>query len=391
PRSAPSNSVKLTNIQLSASFSIAQIEQSNRSFYPASSLLPVSHAVDKYTFCYNSTDQTGRTIPITAQFFVPKAEAGERPLYVFGQGTTGLGDNCAPSKENVAAASWGNYQAHMLSYAAQGYIVMFPDYEGFNDPARLHHYFNAELEARVLLDGARAAYAFFDTQSATVAPAQAVFFAGYSQGGHAAFAAADLHQSYAPELPVKGVISYAGTTNMVNLLKENAPLAPYLAQAYRDFYGPQAVDPAQLFTPAVLTNFVADVTSICIDRIYRRYGYDARAIYAPPFYDALYNNKLAQRYPAFKKVLDQNNSGLSKSTVPALILQGSTDTVVTVASQTDFLRQRCAAGAHANYTEYPGVNHYQTRQVSFKDSLSWMQAVQAGDVPASACASQARP
>jgi S-formylglutathione hydrolase FrmB len=45
----------------------------------------------------------------------------------------------------------------------------------------------------------------------------------------------------------------------------------------------------------------------------------------------------------------------------------------------------CAAGGRVVYRNYPGVHHFQTRQVGFKDTLSWMQALQAGNPPPSNC------
>ena len=92
----------------------------------------------------------------------------------------------------------------------------------------------------MLLDAVRATYAFFeafgtnaDVNPSNVKPSGAVFTAGYSQGGHAAFAAADLRPSYAPELPLTGMIGYGATTNVERLLREGPYYAPYIVQSYR--------------------------------------------------------------------------------------------------------------------------------------------------------------
>jgi len=37
------------------------------------------------------------------------------------------------------------------------------------------------------------------------------------------------------------------------------------------------------------------------------------------------------------------------------------------------------------YISYPGVHHFQARQVGFKNTLAWMQTVMAGGAPRSAC------
>lgn len=377
---------KLIESTYKNTFSKARIATSNAGFYsPAQNILP-AYDVDQYEIRFTSSDSKDEPLEITAQVFVPKAGSNTPlPVYVFGQGTTGIGDQCAPSKENVAISNWGNYQAHMLSYAAQGYIVMFPDYEGFNDPQRIHHYFNKEMEARVLLDSARATYVLVNEKNPSVTAAQSVFFAGYSQGGHAALAVKDAAPRYAPDVPVTGVIGYGATADMTALLKENPTLAPYLVYAYADLYGQTTVNAQEIFLPSVLSTLNTDAVNICIGDIYSRYGYNAGNIYSPAFYDALYNNRLETAFPAFKKVLDENNSGLAPSTIPILILQGSTDPIITVKSQKAYVKRMCESGNIVTYIEYPEIHHYQTRQVSFRDTLAWMKNVTNGKSPPSDC------
>ena len=83
------------------------------------------------------------------------------------------------------------------------------------------------------------------------AVANAFFFAGYSQGGHAAFVARDFAPRYAPELGVKGAIAYGGRGDVVTLLSEFPALGPYLLYAYSTYYGTDKVDPAQAPPPAL--------------------------------------------------------------------------------------------------------------------------------------------
>ena len=367
-------------------FTKNQISRSNANFYSRAAVPQAQYSVDRYSISFNSTEDDGEPLIIKSQLFVPKMQEGtEAPLYVFGQGTTGLGDRCAPSREVPEVSNWGNYRAHMLSYASKGYIVTFPDYEGFNDRTRLHHYFNAELEGKVLLDSARATFNFFEEEDFPVSPAQSIFFAGYSQGGHAAFAVKDLASQYAPELPIKGVIGYGATTNVTAMIKENPTFAPYLFYSYSDHYGEEIVDPAELLLPELLPTLRGNTITICVGDIYKRYGYDAKRIYSPSFYDALYNDRLDDEFPTLKKVLDENNSGYLSSDIPSLILQGSTDPIVTLKSQKEFINQMCSSGNNLTYLEYAGVHHYQTRQVSFQDTLDWMENIVNGQTPKSDC------
>lgn len=336
-----------------------------------------------------STDEKGGQLEIVAQLFIPQAAAGTTlPVLVYGAGTTGLGDQCAPSREQATVRNWGDYLVYLRSLATQGVIAILPDYAGFNDEARLQRYFVAESESRALLDAARAVYRFFDAppgQGGPVVPEQAVFFAGYSQGGHAAFAVRDAAPRYAPELPVMGAIGHGGSTDITALLRDSPYFAPYVLYSLADYYGPEAVDLSRLFAPRWLPTLAADVTTRCIDAMPGYYGTDPGALYHPAFRDALFSGRLGEAFPALKEVLDRNSTGLAPSSVPALVLQGGADPIVPLRTQAAFVAALCAAGGRVTYLTYPNVHHFQTRQVSHRDMLAWIETVRTGGTPPSVC------
>lgn len=353
----------------------AQIDRLAVPFYGAHQKLTSQYSVKRYEIFYTSFDQNDQPITILGQIFVPVIDKPtELPVYVFGQGTTGIADQCAPSRERPEVNNWGNYIAHMLSYASAGYITVFPDYEGFNDESRVHHYFNAELEGRVLLDAARATKNFFEKEQLAAQPLLAYFFAGYSEGGHAAFAVKDIAADYAPEVPIKGVIGYGPTTNIANLLKENPALAPYLIYTYSDFYGQQQFNPAHYLAARWIPNLATDVNR-CVSDVTAFYGNDGRRIFEATFYDALMNNRLETDFPEAKKFFDENSSGLKGNDIPAAVMQGSIDPIVTNKSQAEFISQSCDVGNKISYFEFPGVHHYQVRQASSQTSIKWMKDI----------------
>ncbi|MBA3723728.1 MAG: hypothetical protein H0W89_02410 [Candidatus Levybacteria bacterium] len=353
---------------------------------PSEQLVKPYYAVNRYVITFKSTDEKGEPITITTQYFIPSVtEETEFPLYVFGSGTTGIGDICAPSNEVPEEANWANYRAHMLAYASQGYIVVFPDYEGFNNPQRVHHYFNAEMESKVLLDAARSLYKFSEGELLHAKPTSAIFLAGFSQGGHAAIAAKDYAPVYAPELTIRGIVSYAPASNVEALLREAPALAPYILYTYADLYGKDVIDPLSVLNEKWTGTLEQDVTNLCVDRIYNYYGSDATQIYSPAFHDVLFTGKLAVEYPAFSERLSKNYVGMEASTIPQLILQGDSDTIVSAQTVKDVTRKLCASGNPVIYNEYPNTNHFTVRQNSFKDSLLWMQNIRKGKSPDSNC------
>jgi Secretory lipase len=368
----------------------ADIDRAERRFYVYGNALPAQYPVDWFQIRFMTADGQGNLFPVTAQLLVPRTpEAAQLPLYVFAPGTTGLGAACAPSTEQPLERDWGDFEAHLLSYASRGYIAVMPDYAGFDDPVRHQYYYVAEMHAHVLLDAARAAYRFFDggggSAPAGARPANAVFFAGYSQGGHAAFVARDYAPRYAPELSVRGAIAYGGRGDVSTLFTEFPALGPYLLYAYSAYYGADKVDPAQYLLPRWLPTLAEDVTTLCIDEVPGYYGDDPRRIYRPEFLNALQNGRLGQEYPTLKALLDQNSAGVGGKDTPVLFLQGLADTIVTPHTSRAYLRRICDAGGQATYLTYEDIPHVLTRQVSYRDTLEWMETVLKGDKIPSDC------
>ncbi|WP_170131220.1 lipase family protein [Deinococcus yavapaiensis] len=346
------------------------------------------YTVRRYDLRLRSTDERGRSITVKAQIFVPDLPKPQSlPVYVLGAGTTGLADNCSPFDENPARQSWGWYQGHLLSYAAQGMIAIMPDYAYFDDPARLQPYFVSNSEARILLDAARAASQFFEGRDDNARPARAVFFSGYSQGGHSSFAAADLWKSYAPDVPVKGLAVFGATTNVATLWREHGAFGPYVVAAYQQYYGRDQVNAQDLLLPNVYAGLSRNALAQCVGNLHQMYSKRASDIFKPDFLQALASGTVGQRWPGVARALRLNNAGMNKAgaNVPAFIAQGTTDDIVTAAAQRAFVRTQCGLGRRVSYREYPGINHYQTRQVAFRDALAWIRGVTAGSAAPSSC------
>ena len=156
---------------------------------------------------YTSTDQDGKPVAVSGYVIEP-----DRPAVgtvVFAPGTRGQGDMCAPSKGPwlVGAVSPTamsvNYELPIQYYAASlGLRVIVTDYIGLGTPG-IHTYVNAAEEAHAVLDAARAGL------RVAKAPLDSpVGLHGYSQGGGAVAAAAELAEEYAPDVRLVG--TYAG-------------------------------------------------------------------------------------------------------------------------------------------------------------------------------------
>jgi acetyl esterase/lipase len=348
------------------------------------------YPVDMYRLWFQTLDESDQLVEIRADIYIPYVETEtEFPVLGHAAGTTGIGNRCAPLDEQARGRDWGNYHGQSLAYAAQGYIVILPNWLGFDDPDRIHPYFVAKLQGRTLLDAARAAYRFWEggyANDVLARPAEAVFFMGYSSGGHAVFAAKAQARAYAPDLPVKGIIGFGPTTNVEVLLKEDPVFSPYIVYAYRDFYGDEIIDPADVYLSHWVPTFENDVLNKCVDDIFVYYSRSARYMYLPEFREVLYGDRLAEVFPRFAEKLSENNAGLLGGWhIPVLILQGTADTIVTPSSQEKFVNQLCDMGNSVTYLEYDVVSHIYIRWNGFQDALAWMDNITNGGVPESHC------
>ncbi len=366
-------------------------------FYPPETHLPAQYSVHEYFIRFTSQDENGAEIELGAQLFVPQLEtAADLPLFVFGAGTSGLVDACAPSRE-TSAAPIGDYRTFMLSYAGQGYISILPDYAGFNNPDALQAYYVSAMEGRALLDGARAARNFFAQPAAedlTATPADTIFLAGYSQGGHAIFGATDIAATYAPELPLTGVLGFGATPNLLAHVQQNPYIAPVRFYGWGEYYGDQfPFDISTIIRPLYADNVAQIATQRCIGDIFLYYANEADRVYQPDFLEALYGGNLATEFPTVYEIVQRNSPGDVPTEIPALLLQGLNDTIVTPDQQAEFISRFCGAGNSLTYLTYEGLGHlaYEglghlaTRQQTYPDALAWMSALQAGETPPDVC------
>jgi len=151
--SVPEVLSRVTNFTLLRTMDQSRIEAAQTSFVGGTFPTLVSK-ISIYQLQYEIRGKNGTWIPVTAKVYVPQ-DTGSYPVFVFGSGTTGIADKCAPSLENMAIENLGNYDNQMIDQTAEGFISVFPDYEGFNTSSETQAYFVSESESKVLLGAIR--------------------------------------------------------------------------------------------------------------------------------------------------------------------------------------------------------------------------------------------
>jgi hypothetical protein len=150
---------------------------------------------------YNTVGGKGEDTTATTAVMIPSGTAsgciGPRPIVIYAHGTS-------LDKNNDMANVTSNGEASlvMAMYAAQGFIVIAPNYTGYKGSSLPYHpYLNAQAQASDVIDALRASKAAL-AGLGTSASAK-LFITGYSQGGHVAMAThREIQTSYANEFTV---------------------------------------------------------------------------------------------------------------------------------------------------------------------------------------------
>lgn len=181
---------------------------------------------------------------------------GARPVVLYARGTS---TNKAVNMANIADVSNGAALV-MALFAAQGYIVVAPNYLGYDTSSLNYHpYLNAEASAIDMIDGLRAARAYLLTSSVT-RPSGFLFVTGYSQGGHVAMATHKvLERDHATEFAVTASGPMSGPYNLVTssdaAVLPNPPqinagatvFLPLLTTSYQRSYGDVYANTSEIY------------------------------------------------------------------------------------------------------------------------------------------------
>ena len=145
---------------------------------------------------------------VSGAFFVPSGTPPENgwPVISFAHGTTGIGNDCGPSRQPDLMG----YAPLIQSFLADKYAVALTDYEGLGESGS-HPYLEPRTVAFNTIDAVRA---MRDISATVSARWMAV---GYSQGGQAVWAANELNSYYGNDLQLQGSVALAPAANLTGV------------------------------------------------------------------------------------------------------------------------------------------------------------------------------
>lgn len=184
-------------------------------------LVPLN--VDAWQLSYRSNNARGEAIPAVATVLKPRGSVSDRPLLSYQIAEDSLGGYCASSYvlqqgsipwPLTGAVTGGGQFLEIQAALAQGWGVVVPDHQGPNSS-----FASGPLAGRITLDGIRAAENF-EPMELTGLDTR-VGMLGYSGGSIATGHAAELHETYAPDLNIVGAAE-GGIAADVGALVDNA-------------------------------------------------------------------------------------------------------------------------------------------------------------------------
>ncbi|MEV0948668.1 lipase family protein [Rhodococcus sp. NPDC049939] len=306
---------------------------------------------------YTSRTQDGDAVAVSGTYIDPAHPwqgTGDKPTVVIAPGTSGQGDQCAMSvafstglyadpamlslsanQEAISAATWSSLGAR----------VFVTDYIGLGTPG-IHTYANRVEQAHAVLDAARAANALADSGSTTP-----VVFWGFSQGGGAVAAAAELQPDYAPELNLEGTWAGAPTADLTAVLEriDNSNLigavVGYAVNGFTERNPDMRKFVDELVTPAG-KDLLATLSDSCIaDIIFKRPFTQTSSVTVDgrPILEHL------REIPEVVELLRQQRIGTMTPSSPVLITSAINDDTVPHGQARQLAEDWCARGATVTF------------------------------------------
>lgn len=304
---------------------------------------------------YTSRTQDGSPVAVSGTYLEathPWQGPGERPTVVIAPGTAGQGDHCAMSvafstglyadpaklsisanQEAIAAAAW----------TAAGARVFVTDHIGLGTPG-IHTYVNRAEAAHGVLDAARAA------GNLSGDPDAPVVFWGYSQGGGATAAAAELQPSYAPELNLKGTWAGGPTADLVQVLGQvdGALIGGVIAFAINGFVdrNPELGTHVDRILNPQGRALLAELSDACVGDVIFKHPFlhtSTLTVDGRPILDHL------REIPEAVAVLDEQRIGRLTPTSPVLVTSGLNDDTVPYGQARQLATDWCGQGATVTF------------------------------------------
>jgi hypothetical protein len=350
---------------------------------------------------YRSTDSGGLPVAVTGAYIEPTAAwrgDGARPLVAVAPGTMGQGDECAASKGlqypillEGDSLSVGYEDLSIYRLLSSGVAVVVTDYVGLGATDRLHTYVNRVDGGHAVLDAVRAARSLPGT---SLKPESRIGLYGYSQGGGATAAAAELAASYAPDVRLAGTYSGAPPADLTETIKgiDGSALTGALGWSLNGFL--QAYPDLRPVADAHLgdkgRDALEDLSGMCIGDSLLGYGFRRSSSWTS---DGSSLSEIVESEPRIQEVLDEQRIGNLKPSGPVRVATGIQDDIVPHRQSRQMAVDWCRKGGNVTYKAIalPNLgdkiltNHMVPLLTDQGDAIDWLKDRLEGKAAGSNC------
>src|SRR4051812_15580341 len=303
---------------------------------------------------YRSVGVDGKAITVSGVVSLPKGNAPKKgwPVISYDHGTTGIADQCAPSRDatdNPAHAYTAYIYPLLNRWLKAGYAVVRTDYQGLGT-AGVHQYLVGVSEGRSTLDIVRAARKLNGHVSNRFA------ISGHSQGGHAALWGAFLAPKWTPDLKLRGTVAFAPASHISELVSlvgtQHSPGGGLSSEAALVIRGVDDFNPGLNITSGFSDKFAPyypETLTKCQAQLSQS---DSVGGLAPgDFFKQDYS------LTPLAAALDVSDPENLKVGSPLDVEQGAADATVFPGLTTDLVKQYRGRGSKVVYKTYKGVSH----------------------------------
>jgi pimeloyl-ACP methyl ester carboxylesterase len=314
---------------------------------PASAV--AAEVKEGWQIMYRSTNSKDQAVAMVTTLLVPKTvSTSGKKLVSYQSFYDSLTLNCSPSGLTLSGKLFD--KTFYKNALTSGYYVTLADYEGLES-----QWIAAANTGHGVLDSIRAVQNFSKSGLDASTP---VGMYGYSGGGFATMWAAELAESYAPELNILGAAAGGLPVNPINVAKKvdgklfaGAYLGAVvgLSRAYPE------IDIDQ-YANAAGKAMVADAGTRCLGgtasgqpELLTKYAFKKGATYLkdPNFLDL----------PEMQAIGAENTMGQNMPKMPVFIWQGTADELMPITDADNLIQSYCAGGVKVQYKRMTGTDH----------------------------------
>ncbi|MFY7962351.1 MAG: alpha/beta hydrolase [Elsteraceae bacterium] len=319
-------------------------------------------AVESQRILYRTIGGAGEPVTASAAVLVPRGQGaaceGPRPLVMYARGTSFRRD----ADISLLEVSEPDAVVAAAFFAAQGYVVVAPNYVGYaGSTADYHPYYQLEAQAADVIDALSAARS--SAPSMRLPPQSGLFLVGYSQGGAVALAAQralerpDAPPGFAPT----AVAASAGATmigEMARTVFAGEPsvgatgFLPLLVASYQRAY-PGVPSAAEIYAPPFnapgglppLPGALGYMQLLAQGKLPLNLfdRQDGKPFLVSAAFRARFNSDPAN---PLQRAFDANNLNDFKPEAPLMMCHGGRDLLVPIANTETTARAFAAKGAH---------------------------------------------